>query len=67
MFVAFLLQYTNIIPFGVMSRVHIFNWPISYELTKFWVIKTEHTLRGVVRLANICKCLAYDWTMKDEW
>jgi hypothetical protein len=66
MFVAFLLQYTNIIPFGVMSRVHIFNWPISNEPTKTVGVKTEYTPKAVVRLVSIINCFAYDRTVKDE-
>jgi hypothetical protein len=39
---------------------------MSDEPTKSLDIKTENTLRAVVRLGNIFGYLAYDWTIKDE-
>ena len=54
-------QYTNI------ARVRIFNEPIRDEPIKFLDNKTMYMPRAVIRLVNIFNCLAYDWTVKDEW
>lgn len=35
-------------------RDHIFNRPISDDLSKYWGIKTEKTPRAVCRLVNTC-------------
>ena len=48
------------------SHQGLFNRPISDAFTKSLGIKTENTLKAVVRLVNIFKFLAYDWTGKDD-
>jgi len=59
-------SHKHVIVSNVGSHQGLFNRPISDRLTKSLGIKTEHTLKAVVRLVNIYKFLAYDWTSKDD-
>jgi hypothetical protein len=60
------LSHKHAIVSNVGSHQGLFNRPISDAFTKSLGIKTENTLKAVVRLVNIFKFLAYDWTSKDD-
>ena len=59
-------SYKHVLVSNVGSHQGLFNRSISDGLTKSLGIKTEHTLKAVVRLVNIFKFLVYDWTSNDD-
>ena len=47
-------------------KVYIFNRLIRDAPSNSLGIKTEYTLRALVRLVNLINCLPYDWMFKTE-
>jgi len=70
-FGSFVSTYTNIqrhfITYRVTSGVLFSTDQSATSLLIIVVLKTEHRMKADVRLVNNFNCLAYDWTIKDEW
>ena len=45
-------------------RVHIFNRPISVELTKYYRYQTRVHAKSCCQIGQYFNCLAYDWMVK---
>ena len=54
----------NNISYGITSVLIFLNWQFRIDCILNLQISKP---KALVRLVNIFKCLAYDWTVKDEW